>query len=115
LVTLLHELAHVVLRHSGPFLDSLDDIYDKDVDGVEREANDRACDWLIEPIAFEAFIAEHSAGISRAAILDFARLHQRHPGIILGQLRHQKLVPYNLYHSLLPKMKPVLHDWIDVA
>jgi HTH-type transcriptional regulator/antitoxin HigA len=36
----------------------------------------------------------------------------RHPGIILGRLQHEGLIPYNNLRILLVKVKPFISDWI---
>lgn len=108
--TLMHELAHIVLEHQGAYLDNLDDLEDS---LEEREANQKASDWLIEPLAFNHFVSKTKRHFSGKNIEVFAKTHYRHPGIILGRLQHEKLVPHKNLRALLVRVSPMLEKWID--
>lgn len=110
--TLLHELAHIVAGHKGLYLDNLDERNGND---VEDEANQLARDWLIEPGAFAEFVDGTRPRFSRAKIIAFAQSQQRHPGIVLGRLHYEGLVPYKNLRTLLVKVKPRLSTWIDTS
>lgn len=110
--TLMHELAHVVAGHQGLHLDNFDK---QSVNEKETEANQRTRDWLVDPEIFDAFVRSTSPYFSKKAIQRFAEIQGRHPGIILGQLQHRKLVGYNHLRSLLVKVTPFLKPWIDVS
>ncbi|OUL35991.1 addiction module antidote protein, HigA family [Nostoc sp. T09] len=109
--TLMHELAHIVAGHQGVYLDNLDVLEDND---EEREANEKAADWLIESQAFDNFVSKTQKYFSRQAIEEFARTHRRYAGIILGRLQHDKLVPHKNLRTLLVKVSPLLKNWIDI-
>jgi HTH-type transcriptional regulator / antitoxin HigA len=113
--TLMHELAHIALQHEGSYLDDDSTLKTTEPAGVEHEANRHACDWLLEPAAFDIFIVEQRSHFTKRAIQQFAHDQQRHPGIVLGQLQYRGYVSYNQHRSLLVKVKPMLTDWIDVA
>ncbi|MBI1920953.1 MAG: HigA family addiction module antidote protein [Geobacter sp.] len=109
--TLLHELAHIILKHQGSYLDNL---YEPDhVDGEEKAANRLAGEWLLDPKAFKAFVKETRPYFSRSAITRFATSQGRHPGIVLGRLHHDKIVDYKNLRGMLVKVSPLLQDWMD--
>jgi len=110
--TLLHELAHIVAGHEGLYLDNLDERNGSD---VEDEANQLAQDWLIEPEAFAEFAAATRPRFSRAKIIAFAQSQKRHPGIVLGPLHYEGVVPYKNLRTLLVKVKLHLAVWIDTS
>lgn len=110
--TLLHELAHIVARHPGTYLDNLED-RDTQRDDTEREANQLAGEWLIYSQEFDQFTAAARPRFSKLAVLGFARRCRRHPGIVVGRLQHAGLVPYSHLRAWLPKVKPYLEAWIE--
>jgi HTH-type transcriptional regulator/antitoxin HigA len=115
--TVLHELAHILLGHPAQ-LDSLFDQNkgeDSTISREEKSANDLALRWLVDPEELSAFIGQVAPYFSKASIQAFAAQHNRHPGIILGQLQHRGEVPYGHLRSLLVKVKPYLDEWIDVS
>jgi HTH-type transcriptional regulator / antitoxin HigA len=108
--TFLHELAHIVLGHQGTYLDNLDALEDNE---QETEANQKAAEWLIDTQSFNNFILRNKKVFSRKAIEEFALTQNRHPGIILGRLHHDQLVPHKNLRPLLVKVSPFLETWID--
>ncbi|MBW4565762.1 MAG: HigA family addiction module antidote protein [Mojavia pulchra JT2-VF2] len=108
--TLMHELAHIVLGHQGTYLDNLDALEENN---EETEANQKAADWLIHSQTLNEFIIRSKKVFSRKAIEDFAENQHRHPGIILGRLHYDKLVPHKNLRPLLVKVSPLLKNWID--
>lgn len=110
--SLNHELGHIISGHQGVYLDNFDDCNAND---EENEANQLACDWLLEPKAFAAFVADTKPYFSKAAVEKFAKDQSRHPGIVLGRLQHEELVSYQHLRSFLVKVSPFLQDWINVS
>lgn len=108
--TLMHELAHIILGHQGAYLDNLDALEEND---EETEANEKAADWLIHSQTLNEFIIKNKKAFSRKAIEEFALDQHRHPGIILGRLHYDKLVPHKNLRTLLVKVSPLLKNWID--
>jgi HTH-type transcriptional regulator/antitoxin HigA len=108
--TLLHELAHVVAGHGGIILDNLDR---PNGNATEDEANQLARDWLIDPGAYAGFVRVTQPYFSRAKVSRFAQRLKRHPGIVLGRLQHDGLVPYRNLRALLIKVRPYFEGWID--
>jgi HTH-type transcriptional regulator/antitoxin HigA len=110
--TLLHELAHIVADHEGGYLDNLDE---ENGSPEEVEANRMARDWLIARDALTAFVGEVDPYFSESRIRSFARSQGRHPGIVLGRLQHERLVPYQNLRRLLVPVEKYLEAWIDRA
>ncbi|MBK5274473.1 MAG: HigA family addiction module antidote protein [Desulfuromonadales bacterium] len=109
--TLLHELAHIFLKHKGSYLD---DLYGGDhVDGEEKDANRLAGGWLLDDRAFKAFVSEAKPYFSKSVITRFAVSQGRHPGIVLGRLQHEQLVDYKNLRGMLMKVSPYLGEWVD--
>lgn len=107
--SLMHELAHIVAGHQGVYLDNLDEL---EQNSEEEEANKLARNWLIDEQALNSFAVQTKPKFSKKAIINFAQLQDRHPGIILGRLQHEGLVPYQNLRVLLTKVKPFLSHWI---
>ncbi len=108
--TLMHELAHIIDGHRGAFLDDFDE---EAASAEEKAANKRANDWLLESHAFRRFAISTKPYFSRGRILEFARSQNRHPGIVLGRLQHEGLVPYQNLRGLLTRVSPFLGEMID--
>jgi len=110
--TLMHELAHIIVGHQGSFLDNFDQM---EVNDEETEASHLAADWLIDSQGLQDFVTGTKKRFSRKAIETFAHTQHRHPGIILGRLQRDNLVPYKNLRPLLVKVSPFLRDWIDIS
>jgi len=108
--TLLHELAHIVLGHQGAYLDNLEALAENE---EEQAANQQAAHWLIETQALNNFVDKTGRFFSRRAVEEFAQTQHRHPGIILGRLHHEEIVPQKNLRALLVKVSPLLEQWID--
>lgn len=105
--TLMHELGHIVAGHQGSYLDDLDNL---EVNDEEIQANQKAANWLIDSQALHNFITGTKNHFSRKVIEQFARTQRRHPGIILGRLHHDDLVPHQNMRALLVKVSPFLSN-----
>ena len=112
--TLLHELAHVVAGHTGVFLDAICDPGEVDRSEEEKEADELASSWLIDSARLKEFVRRTQPRFSGAKIAAFAAGINLHPGIVLGRLQYEGLVPFKNLRRLLPKVEPHLVDWIDV-
>jgi HTH-type transcriptional regulator/antitoxin HigA len=109
--TLLHEIAHIIAEHpSRLYLDNHDEL---PADDVEREANQKARNWLIDPDLLEDFVHTTKPYFSRQKLLFFAEQIKRHPGIVLGRLHHDGEVPHKNLRSWLVKIRPFFESWID--
>ena len=101
--TFFHEAGHI-LHHSkkSVFLDN-DDNYDDH----EGEANRFASDWLIPRARYDRFLRENSERpITKSAVRRFSRGLGIAPGIVVGRLQHDGLVPYRQLNDL-----KVTVDW----
>lgn len=96
--TLFHELGHVLLH--GKREQFIDFERDRDDSAQEQEANDFAARNLVNSADMTRFLARDD--LSRAAVLAFAIEQHVAPGIVVGQLQHRRVVPFN---SALSKLK----------
>lgn len=113
--TLLHEVAHVFLRHQQVHVDQLFDRENQAVGQEEVEANQQATNWLLSEDGIRDFIEWNRPRYSRSEIIRFAAEQKRHPGIIIGQLMHRKEVKYSHLRDYLVKVQPILKKWEDVS
>lgn len=92
--TFFHEAAHI-LKHGRKevFIESNGLDCDK-----EDEANIFACNKLIPPAELRQFIDEEQFDLE--SIKDFAEKINIAPGIVVGRLQHQGLLPYNVGNRL---------------
>lgn len=96
--TLFHELGHVLLH--GKREQFIDFGSSQEVSEAEREADEFAARSLVAPADLNRFIAD--ARFTRSAVEQFAASQRVSPGIVIGQLQHRKVLPYN---SALNKLK----------
>lgn len=111
--TLTHEVAHLVADHHGVHIDS--DL-DKPSDIAAEQAADKlAGEWLLDPTTYEKYVAASRHFYSRESIAAYANSINRHPGIVLGRLHHQKKVLYSHLRGMLEKVSPYLRKCIDTS
>ncbi len=96
--TLFHEFGHVLLH--GKREQFIDFANGQHASVAEREADEFAGRQLIAPSALTAFIA--AGDFSRGAVEAFALAQGVSAGIVVGQLQHRRVVPFN---SALSKLK----------
>jgi HTH-type transcriptional regulator / antitoxin HigA len=108
--TLFHELAHIFAQHQGGYLDDLENLA---VNQEEREANQLAADWLINPSELSDFVAATSPYFSARKIQEFSELQHRHSGIIVGRLQRDGQIPFKNLRKFLVKVDQHLEAWID--
>jgi HTH-type transcriptional regulator / antitoxin HigA len=113
--TLLHELAHIYLKHQHVHVDQLFDRDNQALEQEEIEANQQAANWLLSEDALKDFIEWNRPRYSRSGIERFAAEQKRHPGIIIGQLMHRKELKYSHLREHLVKVRPILEKWEDVS
>lgn len=97
--TFFHELGHL-LRHSKreTFVDAVGTGVPED---LERDA-DRFASRLLIPVEHERELHELS---DEADVIAFAKKVGVGPGIVVGRMHHEKLVPANRWQRLIPKYK----------
>lgn len=92
--TFFHELGHVLLHDKKPYVEFSKYPEDK----AEKEADDFAANTLIPEKALKEFISE---GIyTRRSVVRFAENIGIHPGIAVGRLNKEKLLPWNQLQDL---------------
>jgi len=91
--SLFHEIGHILL-HKRPAVILEDDSNDQ----REKEADAFAADALIPPEAYKQFV-ERGRFYSRD-IKSLAQTVGIHPGIVVGRLQHEKLLPPHYYNDL---------------
>ncbi len=97
--TLFHEIGHVLYHgKKEEFLE-----YDKSVeDEKETEADSFAQRTLIPNAIYKEFVRRNDFSIT--AIKGFAKYIETDPGIVLGRLKHDGLVPYSHLSQLHSKL-----------
>lgn len=93
--TVFHEIAHI-LRHKKSFV-FLDDVAATNGDELEDDANDFARDTLIPP-AYGQRLA--SLGHRRADLVRFAASVGIAPGIVVGRMQREGLLPWSHLNGL---------------
>ena len=106
--TLMHELGHIYAGHEGVYLDDLQHLEDNP---EETEANKLSCNWLISQSALAEFIEVQKNKFSAQIIEQFAESQKRHPGIVVGRLQYDKVIPYENYRKYLVKIDKYLTPW----
>ncbi len=105
--SLFHELGHLVLhKKNQTFLEN--NFCDPDIQELESEADAFAADHLILPRDFEQFLLDADGRFSKVAVLNFADQIRVEPGIVVGRLHHQKLVPPQRLNGLRTQFR-----WAD--
>ncbi len=108
--TLIHELGHVS-NGDGRTTATLDirlvgsdAVNESEKTDVEIRADRFAVDWLVDQAELADFI-DRTPVFSRLKIVGFAKRLGVHPGIVVGQLQHRKLVPYTNFRPLLTSVR----------
>ena len=98
-----HEAAHVLLHQKRPiYLDLLEGPREA-VGPEEKEADAFARDRLIPPDAFGRFISGRTL-FSKTAVRRFAQANGIAPGIVVGRLQHDRLLPHSHCNDLKRKV-----------
>ena len=98
--TFFHEAAHVLAERRKDACINLDRVPRED--DVERDADRFARDILIPLGSWQSFC--DGGGPSRADIVRFADDLGVHPGIVVGRLQHEKLIPHSFHNDLRAKL-----------
>jgi len=97
-----HEAAHI-LKHSKKetFLDDYKS--GKDISDIEQEANNFAAESLIPSEDFEQI--KYIYNLSKDDVRDFADSLSISPGIVVGRLQYEGVIPYNWMNDLKTKFE----------
>ncbi len=94
--TFFHEAAHILLHGKKEnYIDQKDTTQNKE----EDEANKFARDFLVPPARYKDFVKD-SGKILQSDIIKLAAEINIDPGIIVGRLQHDKLLPYSYFNNL---------------
>ena len=99
--TFFHEAAHVLGEHHKRLYVNLDRVPRED--DVERAADQFARDFLVLPGHWSSYW--ESRRCSAASIKRLADMVGIHPGIVVGRLQHEKLIPYSAHNDLRAKLE----------
>lgn len=93
-----HEVGHILLHGKKDFfLENVD--YDNKETEKENEADDFAANILLTPAQEAEIISQ--GDFSSDAIRNYARKFNTHPSIIVGRLRHNRLIPETAHAELI--------------
>lgn len=100
-----HEACHILIH--GKREAFVDDDKRSEVNEREVEANNFASDFLIKPSHYKDFLGKFSKkdSISKNDIIGFAAEQGVHPGIVVGRLQHEKIIPYSHMRDLIMKLE----------
>lgn len=97
--SLFHEVGHVLQKRVTKTL--VDFEGDGSVDDYERDADQFARNLLIPAEEYGKFISDTFFGEQR--VCDFAKSINIHPGIVVGRLQKEELLPYTQLNNLKQK------------
>ena len=97
--SLFHEIGHVLQKRVTKTL--VDFEGDGSVDDYERDADQFARNLLIPAEEYGKFISDTFFGEQR--VCDFAKSINIHPGIVVGRLQKEELLPYTQLNNLKQK------------
>lgn len=107
--TFFHEAAHILLHGKRDvFLEDDDEVSD-DVRKKEDEADHFAAEFLIPAEDLGRFLP-HKAHYSYEDIIDFAQRLGIAPGIVVGRLQHERLVPPQYFNDLKQHVRWIIED-----
>lgn len=95
--TFFHEAGHIILHGKK-------DIFLEEVEGIEpdsgkeNEADGFARRWLIDDDEYYKFTLHRS--ITEDLILSLSRRIKTHPGLIVGRLQHDEIIPHSRFNDL---------------
>jgi HTH-type transcriptional regulator / antitoxin HigA len=98
--TFFHEAGHIILHgRKGIFIDEGEGFESSN----EAEADRFARNLLIPEQDWKRFVS--AASFYEPDILTFAKAERIHPGIVVGRLQHEKLIPYQWHNKLKQKLE----------
>jgi HTH-type transcriptional regulator/antitoxin HigA len=112
-LTLMHELAHVVLHgvsHADIDVDLVGPsaVVHDTKPSVEQEADRQASEWLVPPGELTRFITETSPYYSHDRIARFSERLGVHSGVVVGQLQHRGEIGWGHSRKFLVKVRHIL-------
>ena len=103
--TFFHEAGHLLHGAQGDaFVDGPD--LHASTDEAELWVNQFAADTLIPPSAYREFVESlDRVRVSREGVLQFARSIGTDPGVVVGRLQHDDLLPYSHLNDLKVRLQ----------
>jgi addiction module HigA family antidote len=97
-----HEAGHII-KHGkkDKFIEATGEM--KTSDARESEADRFACDLLIPPAQYAAFVS--IGDFTERAVRAFARKTGVAPGIVVGRLQHENKIPHSHHNALKRRLK----------
>ena len=95
--SLIHELGHILLHNKQQIFVESDDISFVN-QKLEDEADKFAADILIPSAEFKSFVNKNI--INKKDIIEFAGKIYIHPGIVVGRLHHDNIIPQAWFNDL---------------
>ena len=98
--TFFHEAGHIILHGKKEIFIEAKGEGCRDIGGSEKEqeADRFAQDLLIPPDRYQAFITAEN--LNESDILQFAKELGIAPGIVVGRLQHDEVIPFSAVNSL---------------
>ena len=96
--SLFHEIGHVLQQKISMTFISGDESIEKMNISLEKEADEFAKSYLIPKKAFSKFIEGNK--FNKDDILHFSSTIDLHPGIVVGRMQHEKIIPFNRLNEL---------------
>lgn len=109
--TLMHELHHVKYGHAKEvaLLDvGLDERDDETISEEERLADQGAVEFLVPETELDKFISRVRPAFTPLQIRGFSKRIGVHPGIVVGQLQHRKLVEFSHHRKMLEPIRELV-------
>ncbi|MGE0752312.1 MAG: transcriptional regulator [Variibacter sp.] len=104
---LWHEIEHV-LKGEGQGEVIIEDFEETgDKSDSEKEANRAAADHCVPLGPMQDFMRRHSPMFSEKALIGFARIMKRHPGIVAGQIQ-KRTQRWDLFKKHQPRVREIL-------
>jgi HTH-type transcriptional regulator / antitoxin HigA len=102
--TFFHEGKHVLQENKDEMFFAGDEgvAYDPNAP-MEKEADEFSANFLIPEVDFKSFMAASGNQYSKAKIIQFSSRLNIAPGIVVGRLQHNKLLPPNYCNDLKRK------------
>ena len=107
--TFFHEAGHILLHGKRDFFLEGTGIVSVEDQEKENEANKFSADILIPPRDLQRFLTSISQ-ISKANIIEFANEIGIAPGIVVGRLQHDKILPSSHCNDLKQRWEWVLNE-----
>ncbi len=104
-----HESGHILLHGKRDFFLEGNDVVSVENRDKELEANKFAEDLLIPPAELKQFLASNQQ-LSKAGIEQFAAKIGIAPGIVVGRLQHDGVLPPSHYNDLKQSFEWVLDE-----